>query len=88
MKGFGREGTFLVFSDCKVQNIERKTGSYVLRVTFKAKGQQPYTIFCSKQFEDKLRSIKELNHSCRLVFRQYKSHPPYLISLEAPDENT
>jgi hypothetical protein len=85
MEEVGKENTFSVFANCKIENLEKKPGSYILRATFRGKGKKLHTILCPSEFENELRNIKELDSRCRLVFKQYKKHLPYLVSLEIPE---
>lgn len=68
-------------TNCKLQSIEKQTGSNVIRANFKY-SNSTYTILCSQDFEQELNKVKELDSSCKLVFKQYKKHSPYLVSLE------
>ena len=82
MKKLKKQATIVISDDCKIESLEKQTGSYVIKATFKTNNNLTHTIFCPEQFEKELASIKELDSSCKLVFKTFKRHTPYLISLE------
>lgn len=76
-----KQDTFFTKLDCKLQSLEKQKGSNVIRANFKY-SNTIHTILCTEDFEEDLNKLKELDSSCKLVFKQYKKHSPYLVSLE------
>ncbi len=74
---------------CVIEDIKKDTGSFVYKATLGISKTSKEVILCTEDFKEDLTKAKNSGNLCKIVYRVYKKHSPYLVSIEVgSNENT